>query len=76
MPRSSGQHKQDVAALLKKHRQDLAAWQEQLEDFEKRLQTFRWHQHALQEQIEMLRQEREYLTGLKQEHKQQERRWH
>jgi hypothetical protein len=61
-----GQDKKDMAALLKKHRQELRAWQEQQGAFEQRLQEFREQQQALQAQIEVLRMQRHYLNSLRQ----------
>ncbi len=71
------QKQQDVADLLEKHRQQLKAWQEQLEDFELRLAAFRRRQQELEAQLEILREEKEYLNTFRQQwqQKQQQRRW-
>jgi chromosome segregation ATPase len=71
------QKQQDVAELLEKHRQQLKAWQEQLEDFELRLAAFRQRQQELEAQLEILHGEKEYLNIRRQQwqQKQQQRRW-
>jgi uncharacterized coiled-coil DUF342 family protein len=66
--RSTQQTQQDICARLREYRQQLAVWQRELEDIEQRVAALRERQQALQTQLEIVQQKKQYLFQLMEEY--------